>query len=513
MPSGWRTRTVVMQGGTRLDLEPVLRDAQFPGSLIDSQNFESGQAGGYARVKGYTFYDTAEVPGSDRVLGCFVYNDGVIACRSTSIYFSTGSGWGSDIAPSARTGAGQYRAARYTWAAGSFITLVDGVNKPVRFSGTTGTNLANAPTGATCVIEFKNHLFLGKGGVITFSAPDDDTDYTTGNGAGEFSVGDAVQNFGVWRGKLYIFCENSIHVLAGDNSSNFVLAPVTRNIGCIFPDTVQAIAGDLLFLAPDGIRTISATDQSGEVNLNTISNPIKDTISEHIADYKDTGRICATVVERKSQYRLFFSKTTVTTLNSPGVNACLTNSNGVFGFEFFNLKGFQVASTDHAQVNDGADELVIHGCWNGYVFKQETGDNFIGSNINAYIQLGYAVFDDPAIRKILHRLRLYVTTEGGAVANLTTQVSLDDGDANILQPAAIDMTTNIPADVAIYGFTSGVDGSKYGAAVYGRRASSNYRTGLLGGGFNISVKVSSNDDLPSYAIKTAIMEYSLGARQ
>lgn len=508
MASGWKTKTVVMEGGTRLDLEPVLRDSVLPGSLIDSQNFESGQEGGYARVKGYDFYDTAEVPGSGRVLGCFVYNDGVLACRGSSIYFSLGSGWGSDIAPSARTGAGQYRAAKYAWAAGNFITLVDGVNDPVRFSGTTGTTLTNAPAAATCVIEYKNHLFFGKGGVVTFSAPDDDTDYLTANGAGEFALGDTVQNFGIWRGKLYIFCEASIHVLDGENAATFTLAPVTGSIGCTYPDTVVEVAGDILFLAPDGIRAISATLASGEVNLNTVSNPVKQVIKDNI-DLFDGGRVCAVTVDSKSQYRLFFSESATATADSTGINACLVNGNNGPGFEFFPLKGIQAASADHGQINDGNDELVIHSCWNGYVYKQETGNNFAGSDIDAYIQLPFMVFDDPAIRKIIHRLRLYVNAEGGALARLTAQVLLDDEDANIIQPASVDMTSNVPVGVAIYGFSL----STYGTAIYGSRASANYRTGLHGGGFNISLKISSNDSRPSYAIKTAIMEYSLGARQ
>lgn len=512
MGSAWKTKTVVMSGGTRLDVEPVLRDAQIPGSLIDSQNFESNHSGGYARVKGYELYDSTEVPGTGRVLGCFVHNDGVLACRDDSIYFSTGSGWSADIAPSARTGAGQYRAAKYTWSAGAHTTLVDGVNRPVRFIGSTGTTLSNAPLGATCAIEFKNHVFFGKDGVVTFSAPNDDTVYLVASGAGSFAVGDNVQNFGVWRGKLYIFAENSIHVIAGNDSSDFEMSPVTQHIGCTFPDTVVELAGDIVFLAPDGLRTISATEASGEVGINNVSIPIHSTINTHIDTY-GAGRVCAVTVESKSQYRLFFSDEDTAAADSPGVNLCLVTSNGALGYEMFNLKGFQVASTDHGQINNGNDELIIHGCWNGYVFKQESGNSFAGSNISAFIQLGYLVFDDPAVRKILHRVRIYATTEGRAVSHITAQVYLDDNDANVLQPAAIDLTSNIPTDVAVYGFTGGVNGSRYGTAVYGRGASSNYRSGLLGGGFNISLKFSTDDSRPAYAIKTVIMEYSLGARQ
>jgi len=153
--SEWRTKSIAMQGGMRFDLVPVLRDNTAPGSLIDSQNFQSGLVGGYQRVSGYQKFDTSVVPGTGRVLGSFVFNLGVIACRGDNVYFGTGnyfstySGWGSPINPSARTGAGQYRARAYRWST-SRIALVDGVNYPMKYDGTTAVDLTNAPQGATC---------------------------------------------------------------------------------------------------------------------------------------------------------------------------------------------------------------------------------------------------------------------------------------------------------------------------------------------------------------------------
>ena len=512
MGSAWKTKTVVMSGGTRFDLEPVFRDATMPGSLIDSQNFEAGQAGGYARVKGYTTYDSTAVPGSNRVLGCFVHADGVLACRGSSIYFSTGSGWGSDIAPSSRTGAGQYRAAKYSWSSERTV-LVDGDNTPVRFVGSTGTDLTNAPSAATCVREFKNHLFFGKAGTVTFSAPNDDTVYLVASGGGSFVVGDTIQNFGVWRGRLYVFCENSIHRISGNDASDFAIEPVTGHLGCTFPDTVVEVAGDIVFLAPDGLRKISSTDQTEEVAIDNLSNPIKSTIDDYISTYETSGRVCAVTIESKSQYRLFFSDEDTAVASTPSVALCLVKGQAGYDWELFPLMGIKAATADHGVINNGQDELIVHAAWDGYVYQQESGNSFNGSNITAYLQLPYLVFDDPAVRKILHRLRLYVTTEGRALSHITAQVYLDDNDPTVVQPSSIDMTSYIPEGVAIYGFTGGVNGSKYGTAVYGRGASQNYRTGLLGGGFNISVKLSTDDTRPAYAVKTAIMEYSLGARQ
>ena len=67
---------------------------------------------------------------------------------------------------------------------------------------------------------------------------------------------------------LFIFCENRIFKLTGSSLSNFAVEPVTRNIGCINGDfTVQEFAGDLIFLGPDGLRTVAATARIGDTEL------------------------------------------------------------------------------------------------------------------------------------------------------------------------------------------------------------------------------------------------------
>ena len=508
----WRTKTIIMSGGERLDVEPVLLDNKEPGALIDSQNFESGLAGGYKRTKGYALYSSSEVPGTGRNLGVFVHNNGVLACRDDSIYHGTTGTWGSDIAPAARTSAGQYRAVRYTWSAGKRICLVDGVNDPVRFIATTGTELSNAPTGAPCVEEFKNRLVFGKGGILTYSVADDDTDYTTNNGGGAINIGDTITGFGVWRKLLIIFCEGSIHRLAGSSASDFVVEPITEDFGCLHPDTIKGIRDDVVFLGPDGIRTVSATVKNVEVGVEAISTPVNQHIQDQMSIYQASGNISAITVANKSQYRLFWSASTVAATSAIGLNACLNRRQGTDEWEFFKLKGIQVATGDSGRL-DNNSELVVHSGHDGYVYSQETGDNYNNANISAYIQLPYLYLDDPALRKIFYRLKLIVDVEGSAVAELTTTLLLDDNDSTILQPSGLDMTSSIPTDVAVYGFTGGVGtGSLYGTMVYGQGASKNYRTGLVGGGQNGSLKISSNDTLPSYAIQTAILEYELGAR-
>ena len=98
---------------------------------------------------------------------------------------------------------------------------------------------------------------------------------TVVHGAGSISVDDTVVALKVFRDSLFIFCENRIFKLTGSTSSDFSVEPVTRNIGCINSFTVQEFAGDLIFLGPDGLRTVAATARIGDTELGTISKNIQ----------------------------------------------------------------------------------------------------------------------------------------------------------------------------------------------------------------------------------------------
>ena len=105
-------------------------------------------------------------------------------------------------------------------------------------------------------------------------------DFTTGNGGGELKVDSPVVGLKVFRDNLFIFCLDSIFKLVGSSSSDFALQPVTRKIGCLDGRSIQEFGGDVIFLAPDGLRTIAATDKIGDVELGTISKQVQEIIDK-----------------------------------------------------------------------------------------------------------------------------------------------------------------------------------------------------------------------------------------
>jgi hypothetical protein len=252
-----------------------------PGEALELENFEPDITGGYRRINGFSKYVTGVVPqtasSTEKVLMVATFGSKVLAARGESIYSADpgGSTWTS--IDSGRTGALKYRFERYNYDNTDKIIVVDGVNAPTIFnSSLTASDVSeSAVAGAKHVASFRDHMFYsGMSSTpqeLVFSKPFDEDDFSSGAGSGSIAVDDNIVGIKVFRDNLFIFCENRIFKLAGSSVSDFTVADVTRDIGCINGDTIQEFAGDLIFLGPDGLRTIAGTARIGDVELGTIN--------------------------------------------------------------------------------------------------------------------------------------------------------------------------------------------------------------------------------------------------
>ena len=114
---------------------------------------------------------------------------------------------------------------------------------------------------------------FAKGSNIVYTALFTADDFTARSGAGTINVGDIITVV-VFREQLIIFSERRIQRLVGSSEADFQLQPITMDIGCVAPDTIQEIGGDILFLEFDGIRSLSATDKIGDFGLAVTLNNI-----------------------------------------------------------------------------------------------------------------------------------------------------------------------------------------------------------------------------------------------
>ncbi len=247
----------------------------------------------------------------------------------------------------------------------------------------------------------------------------------TGTGAGSITLSDQIVGIKSFRQELFIFCRNSIFKLQDINGTP-VVVPVAKNIGCLSGYSIQEIGGDLIFLAPDGLRTVAGTARIGDVELGTVSKAIQPIITQ-LAENIDKFIISSVVIREKSQYRLFYTDTTVINAQQEGIIGTLRPN----GFEWSETRGIEVTSIGAGFNNDGVEKY-FHGDTDGYVLVHDSGNDFNGSNILARYATPDYDYGDLGTLKTLHYVRVSVSAEGTVTPAL--QIKYDFNSQDIPQP-------------------------------------------------------------------------------
>ena len=305
MPIRRETFPIQVGGGLITNMSPLQQGINLPGSARALVNFEPSIKGGYRRVNGYTKWDSNIVPtvsSSSQVLGVGFFDGEVIAAREGKVFSSTGAGW-TEIA-TGRAQTTKQRFHRFNLDGTRKIMGLDGSNYPYTWDGSTFTNVNGSTDvqGASFAVDFKDHMFYAKGDLVTYSVPFDETDFTTASGAGSLRMPGDVTGMIVFRQRLFIFTEEEIKVVDGSSDADWTLTSVSTDVGCIAPDTVQEVGGDIAFMSADGIRLLGATDKIGDFSNAIISKQVQ----EGLTNFEDLyTQFSATVVREKSQYRVF----------------------------------------------------------------------------------------------------------------------------------------------------------------------------------------------------------------
>jgi hypothetical protein len=493
------------QGGLVLNRSTFLMQ---PGEALELENFEPDIEGGYRRINGFSKYVSAVVPqtssSSEPILMVATFGDLVVAARGEKIFTATAGGSSWTERDTGRTSAGTYDFERYNFDGNSKLIVVDGANAPTFFNtAMSATDVSNSDVeGSKFVTAFKSHMFYaGKSTTpqtLVFSQPFDEDAF--GSGAGSIKVDDTITGLKVFRDNLFIFCENRIFKLSGSSSSDFAISAVTRDIGCINGNTIQEFAGDLIFLGPDGLRTVAGTARIGDVELGTISSNVQSLFDENLANASEFQSV---VIPDRTQYRIFFTKTGTASNVTKGVICVLKGQT----FEFAELRGIRPASTD-SFVKSG-NVIVLHGDFaNGYVYRQEQGNTFDGTAILGKYRGPDLTFGDAGIRKHMQRVIVNFAPESTIDADLFLRYDYESADS--ARPAAYELDSGDIA--AIYGTTTyGASSSSVGT--YGGASQPLFRQSVEGSGFAVALRVNDGGETAPYSLKGFQLEYQVGARR
>jgi len=517
--SGFKVNCV---GGLDTNRDMLALPETSPGSATQLINYEPSVTGGYRRISGFAnSYGT--VTGTGKVLGVAVVeglNDAVFACRAPSTgtdYFyrwvNSSSTWAAITTPStiAMTGVKKVRFVKYNFVAKKML-LVDGVNPAAVYNGTAYTQITdpNAPNSPKYAAAFKNHMFLGGDPSdpqnLYFSAPLNETDYSPANGAGVINVGFDIVQLKQFRDDLFVFGKNAIKRVTGTSTTDFMLVEVTSNLGCVVPDSVVELSGNLIFLGPDGFRPVGATANAtvGDAQIETISKKIQFTTSalllELVAGSIDVETLCSVVIRKKSQFRFFIPDE-----GTFGILGGLRQTDQGIGFEYSLLFGIPATCADSGYV--GLNELVLHGDATGKVYLQESGSSFNNTDILSVYQTPYYYFEDPTIRKNFYNVSTFLRSEG--IANIVLSISYDfdtTDHVEVWNPSNFSITTSGAAayyNEAVFNAAATFDGNP----------SPVRKTNMNGSGFSIALKYVTSDSNPSHTIQGFVLNYSMNDRR
>jgi len=400
-----------------------------------------------------------------------------------------------------RTNAARYNFERYNFDGNEKIIVVDQTNAPTIFNTSlTATDVSNsAVAGAKHIAAFKNHMFYSGMSAtpqeIVFSEPFDEDAFVSGQGAGSIKVDDTIVGLRAFRGDLFIFCENRIFKLGGSSLSDFAIVPVTRNIGCVNGFTILEFAGDLVFLGPDGLRTVAGTARIGDVELGTISTNVQQLFRDNLTNAE---AFVSLVIPDKTQYRIFFSKEGQAQTSSLGAICVMKGQ----AFEFSTMKGIRPACAD--TVVEAGDVVAIHGGFDGFIYRQERSNTFDGALINAKYRSPDLSMGDPGVRKHMQRVNINYAPESTLDADLF--VRYDYESSNSIRPAPYPLdSTNV---AGTYG------SSTYGNAVYGGPSQPIVRKAVEGSGFAVALRVEDGATATApYTLKGFQLEFQVGARR
>ena len=386
------------------------------------------------------------------------------------------------------------------------LVIVDGANAPALYNGTTFTVLDSAPSdviGAKVVATHKNHIFYGKGRVLSFGAPLTTTDFESGNGAGSIGLDADIIAIKSFRDQLIVFTTSSIFRLNGDALATFNLQPITRDIGCTQTDSVQEIGGDVVFMAPDGLRLLSATERIGDFGLAPITKKIQGTFNEFVKLHTDFFSL---VIRNKSQYRLFGWNVNFTRPNAQGILFTQFASPGEESvIDFAETRGIQVTAC--ACVYSGTTEFVIFSGKEGFLHRMENDtSSFDGNNIATTFATPFYPINDPRLRKTIYKAQFYLDPEGRVNFDLNLKFDFDES-GSVIMPAVT--FTNAGSGSAQF-FGTGV----FGTATYGAKLQKVFSAQTIGSGNTVSAQfeADNNTDVP-YALDALTLEYATHARR
>ena len=170
-------------------------------------------------------------------------------------------------------------------------------------------------------------------------------------------------------------------------------------------------------------------------------------------------------------------------------------------FEFAELRGIKPSATD--TFVEAGDVLVLHGGYDGYIYRQEKGNDFNGTSVMGRYRSPDLTLGDPGLRKHMQRVIVNYKPESAIDADMFVRYDYESKESTRPAAYALDSTDV----VAIYGT------SVYGTPTYGGASQPLVRQPVEGSGFAVALRINDGGTTAPYSLKGFGLEYQVGARR
>jgi hypothetical protein len=282
-----------------------------------------------------------------------------------------------------------------------------------------------------------------------------------------------------------------------------IIKSVTKNIGCVSGNSIQEIGGDLIFLAPDGLRTVAGTARIDDVELSSISRkilPLVNDLLNNIGNYT----LSSIVIRERSQYRLFYYQTGLADSGQSGIIGTFKySSEGIPAFEWSQSKGIPVKFCT-SDLNSAGTEVIYHADESGYIYEHDTGNSFDGNNVVAEFQTPDMDYGDNGLRKSLYKVKANIEPEG-TQNDLKLKIRYDFNSAEVPQPN--DFSVGNLSSPSLFGT------ALFGSAVFGAATLPSKSIIVTGSGFSNNFKFFSSDTNSPYSVNGMFVSFIAGGRR
>jgi hypothetical protein len=289
--------------------------------------------------------------------------------------------------------------------------------------------------------------------------------------------------------------------LTGNSAADFTVSAITEDLGCLSPDTIQEVGSDVMFLGPDGLRTLSSTERIGDFGIDVASKNIRPTVTE-LQGYAQS--FSSTVIRGKAQYRMFGYVDGEKVGIAKGVLGTKFIDQGGTGFQWAETKGYKVYIADSQYIGD--NEYVVFSNNDGYVYRMESGTSRDGANVVAIYESPFMPVTDPQKRKTFYKLDLYIKPFGAI--NIDCNVRYNQNERNKIQPATFSLVSDAGGG-GFYGNNTAI----FGTTIFGEARTQSFNNNIVGSGNTVALRIEDDSSNSAFLLDTAILEFAENNRK